>query len=129
LSAPPKFGGKSISANKQINQPSARIDDGEKVHIPNNFDDSDFDSETLSDRIRQLEGYGDLGQGPNKVKVMVIIKSRVWMGNLLRYLSINYASNIETLDKSTPLMSVIDISDEGILNSQEGVSSESGKAD
>jgi hypothetical protein len=60
---------------------------------------------------------------------MVIIKSRVWMGNLLRYLSINYASNIETLDKSTPLMSVIDISDEGILNSQEGVSSESGKAD
>jgi hypothetical protein len=50
-------------------------------------------------------------------------------GQLIEIPSINYAGNIETLDKSTPLMSMIDIFDEGILNSQEGVSSESGKAD
>jgi hypothetical protein len=65
---------------------------------------------------------------------------------LIEIPSVKYAGSIETLDKSTPLMSehqmeihvqdganirqsVIDISDEGILNSQESVSSESGKAD
>ena len=39
---------------------------GGKVHIPHSFENSDFDSETLSDRIRKIDGYGDLGQGYSK---------------------------------------------------------------
>lgn len=38
----------------------------EKVHIPDNFDDSDADSETLSDKIRKLDGYGEIGQSSYK---------------------------------------------------------------
>lgn len=38
----------------------------EKVHIPDSFDDFDAESETLSDKIRKLEGYGDVGQSSFK---------------------------------------------------------------
>jgi hypothetical protein len=51
MSAPPKLGGKSTSIGKQFNQSSGIEEDGEKVHIPDHFDDSDSDSESLSDKI------------------------------------------------------------------------------
>lgn len=38
----------------------------EKVHIPDTFNDLDAESETLSDKIRKLDGYGDVGQGSSK---------------------------------------------------------------
>jgi hypothetical protein len=38
-------------------------DQNDKVHIPETFDDSDAESETLSEKIRRIDGYGDLGQG------------------------------------------------------------------
>jgi len=39
---------------------------GGKVHIPDSFENSDSDSETLSDLIRKIDGYRDLGQGCSK---------------------------------------------------------------
>jgi hypothetical protein len=38
----------------------------EKVHIPDSFEESDAESESLSDKIRKLEGYGEIGQTSSK---------------------------------------------------------------
>lgn len=57
-SAPPRTRG----CEKQISLKISEADDKDgKVHIPETFDESDSDSETLSDKIGQLEGYGNLG--------------------------------------------------------------------
>ena len=35
----------------------------DRVHIPDNFDDSDAESESLSDRLRRIGAYTEVGQG------------------------------------------------------------------
>lgn len=65
MSAPPKIGGSTKSGGKLILQKSTvEGDKGDKVHIPDTFENSE--SEPLSDRIRRLDGYGDIGQGCSK---------------------------------------------------------------
>ena len=34
----------------------------DRVHIPDNFDDSDAESESLSDRLRRIGAYTEVGQ-------------------------------------------------------------------
>lgn len=66
MSAPPKMGGKATEGEKPTLQKNIVEDDtNEKVHIPETFEDSDSDSD-LGDRIRRLEGFGDIGQGSSK---------------------------------------------------------------
>lgn len=38
----------------------------EKVHIPNTLEDSDSDSESLIEKIRQIEGCEEVGQSPKQ---------------------------------------------------------------
>jgi hypothetical protein len=79
-SAPPKLSGnleineKAGSADKIIaieksnqvvvstDQPSEVMDQNERVHIPEFFEDSDADSETLSDKPRRIDAYNEVGQ-------------------------------------------------------------------
>lgn len=66
MSAPPKIGGKATGGeNLSLQKNNADEDKGEKVHIPETFEDSDSDSD-LGERIRRLEGFGDIGQGSSK---------------------------------------------------------------
>lgn len=41
-------------------KPGERVDQDEKVHIPDSFDESDADSETLSDKLRGIDAYADV---------------------------------------------------------------------
>lgn len=69
MSAPPKYASQRNDTNPKDAKLKAIVsveDQGEKVHIPDSFDDSDAESDTLSEKIRRLEGYGDLGQGGSK---------------------------------------------------------------
>jgi len=58
-------------------------DQGGKVYIPDTFENSESDSETLSDRIRKLDGYGDLGQGCSKQgkddDFMTLVRFGAWI--------------------------------------------------
>ncbi|XP_066316654.1 uncharacterized protein [Miscanthus floridulus] len=66
MSAPPKIGNLSTAGGKLSVQKTYEDDGkGEKVHIPETFEDSDSDSD-LGERIRKLEGFGDIGQGSSK---------------------------------------------------------------
>ena len=44
-------------------KPGEMVDQAEKVHIPDSFDESDADSETLSDKLRHIDAYTEVGQG------------------------------------------------------------------
>lgn len=64
MSAPPKVMNNGNSDKVEITKLKARepVDDSEdRVHIPEDFEDSDAESGTLSEKIRKLEGYGDVG--------------------------------------------------------------------
>lgn len=66
MSTPPKISSLSTVGGKRTMQKAPEDDDqGEKVHIPKTFEDSDSDSD-LGERIRKLEGFGDIGQGSSK---------------------------------------------------------------
>lgn len=84
-SGPPKIGtsGKSVEMgvdqNQSKNQDKAKMvvtdqfqqpqEDGElveKVHIPDNFEESDAESETLSEKLRKIDAYSDMNQGTSK---------------------------------------------------------------
>lgn len=68
MSAPPKIGSKNATGGKIVMQMhGGGGDDGERVHIPETFDESYSDSD-MGDRIRRLEGFGDIGQGSSKTK-------------------------------------------------------------
>jgi hypothetical protein len=58
---------KASEKSKQVvvaaDQPSEMVDQNEKVHIPDSFDDSDAESETLSDKLRRIDAYTKVGQG------------------------------------------------------------------
>lgn len=41
-------------------------DANDRVQIPETFEDSDAESESSSERIRRIDGYGDIGQGCSK---------------------------------------------------------------
>lgn len=47
---------------------SIQVNDGrdDKVHIPESFEESNFDSETLSEKLRRIGAYEDGGQGCSK---------------------------------------------------------------
>jgi len=72
-SAPPKINARDTEISRKLSKEDStkgtRLPaewQAEKVHIPDRFDDSDAESESLSEKIRKLEGYGDLGQGTSK---------------------------------------------------------------
>jgi hypothetical protein len=46
---------------------SNEVGQAEKVHILESFDDSDPDSETLSERLRSIDAYNEVGQGSEPV--------------------------------------------------------------
>lgn len=74
LSAPPKRSiAKSVSGSKfmadaQKSYRNAQADEGmnDKVHIPDSFDESDTDSETLSDKLRKIGAYEGGDQSGSK---------------------------------------------------------------
>jgi len=37
------------------------------VHIPDHFDESDAESETLSEKLRKIDAYHEVGQGGSQV--------------------------------------------------------------
>lgn len=53
-------------AQKAFNQQAPEIGNGDKVQIPYTFEESDSESETLCDRLRKINAYGDSGQGCSK---------------------------------------------------------------
>jgi len=114
---------------------------GGKVHIPHSFENSDFDSETLSDRIRKIDGYGDLGQGYSK-QGKGEDSHQIWcMDNTAISESIKqYHCNKEDLETSIPALldqnkdvsapsqqvvipapTEVEISEDAIVNTQESV--------
>jgi len=52
---------KSMQAIVAADQPSEMVDQNEKVHIPESFDESDADNETLSDKLRRIDVYTEVG--------------------------------------------------------------------
>ena len=61
----PDAGRKEVIMGLKITEPEENCND--TVHIPDCFDDSDTESDTLSEKIRRLEGYGDLGCNTLKI--------------------------------------------------------------
>lgn len=72
--APPKCStaksasGSKFMADAQKSYRNEHADEGrnDKVHIPDSFDESDIDSETLSDKLRKIGAYEGGGQGCSK---------------------------------------------------------------
>lgn len=63
LSAPPKLGSKGTNGGGvALQKPVEGEDSGGKVNIPETFEESESDSD-LTDRIRRIDGFGDIGQG------------------------------------------------------------------
>jgi hypothetical protein len=72
-SAPPKMGSRITGGSKLMGDAekafSAHVNDIgilDIVQIPDNFEDFDTESETLSDKLRKIDAYGDNGQGCSK---------------------------------------------------------------
>ncbi|CAD6260344.1 unnamed protein product [Miscanthus lutarioriparius] len=63
LSAPPKLGSKGTNGGGvALQKPVEGEDSGGKVNIPETFEESESDCD-LTDRIRRIDGFGDIGQG------------------------------------------------------------------
>jgi hypothetical protein len=52
-------------AQKAYKAPSTHGDD-EKVHIPNTLKDSDSESESFGEKLKMLQGMGDVGRSSSK---------------------------------------------------------------
>jgi hypothetical protein len=53
------------NAQKSYYNPTCE-DDGEKVHIPDTFEDSESDSDSFRLKVQMLTGFGDAGQSSSK---------------------------------------------------------------
>lgn len=51
---------KQVSITEML---SEVLEQSEKVHIPDTFEDSDADNESLSDKLRRIDAYNETGQG------------------------------------------------------------------
>lgn len=107
----------------------------EKVHILDTFEESDAESEKLSERIRKLDGYGEVGQsskqgedGDNhRVMLMKDISTDANMDLMVQHHLQKQLNNqddiytpMETADTMIPPLISRDImATEGIINSQE----------
>lgn len=60
LSTPPKIGWNRRHISQRGNE------EKDKVYIPKDFGEGKSESETFSDRIKNIEGFGDIGQGSSK---------------------------------------------------------------
>lgn len=58
MSAPPKIG---WNRRKSIQIEGEDREKGDKVFIPKTHADLESDSESLSDKIRKIDGFGDVG--------------------------------------------------------------------
>lgn len=60
MSAPPKFGQNRRQTNQKVSE------DKDRVYLPKNLEEGASESETFSEKVRTLDGYGDFGQGCSK---------------------------------------------------------------
>ncbi|XP_066330294.1 uncharacterized protein [Miscanthus floridulus] len=141
-SAPPKCNTqgqdnrmKTVVEHPKKNLVTANEIPAEKVHIPDTFEESDAESETLSDRIRKLKGYGNMGQSSKQgedddnhhVMFMKDISTDVNMDLMVQrqlQKQLNNQDNTYTPSEAVdtmipPLISEDTVAIEGIINSQE----------
>ncbi|CAD6246928.1 unnamed protein product [Miscanthus lutarioriparius] len=126
---------KTVVEHPKKNLVTANEIPAEKVHIPDTFEESDAESETLSDRIRKLKGYGNMGQSSKQgedddnhhVMFMKDISTDVNMDLMVqRQLQKQLNNQDDTYTPSEavdtmipPLISEDTVAIEGIINSQE----------
>jgi len=83
-SAPPKFGRGNFMGNnlmsdaQKISILQVGNDDRDKIQIPDNFEDSDTESETFGEKLKRIDAYGDSGQGCSKNKEEEVNR-QVWI--------------------------------------------------
>lgn len=65
-------------AQKAIKPQANEAGEEEKVQIPDTFDDSDIESEMLSDKLKKIDAYGDSGQGCSK-EMENKVNKQVWL--------------------------------------------------
>lgn len=96
----------------------------DKVHIPDSFEDSDAESDTLSEKIRRLEGYGDLGQGGSKTQGDGESHQLWHMEHISDIATVNQIIQGKSMEKASD-----DISKTGMLsqdNQADGIDEENG---